>query len=170
MFSILGSFVDILKKCLPSHRRPKETASPIVEDIRANIESLPQELYDEIRDLSLGCQTGVRRIGLSYQPPVQLQISHAYRRIFSRAYYGNYSVLMVHNSNGGMMMFGRWIDSLSKETIDQLQQYGISDQAVLDDSVDIQFDIPGGMRLQVWCPLEDDDGWLRVLKIKLHES
>lgn len=151
------------------NRHASKTKTPSVDDIRAKIESLPQELYDEIKALSLRGGAGDCHIGQSYKPPAQLQISHGHRRAFSRAYYGNDSTLMLHNSTGGMMVFGKWIESLSRETLDQLEEYGVTDVASLDDSVDVHLEIAGGMRLRVWCELNDQDGWLRVLRIRLYK-
>lgn len=136
------------------------------------IEELPQELYDEIKALSLNCQPGgVHRIGPAYQPPVQLQIDSTHRQAFSRAYYSNASDFMISNSTEGMLHFGKWISSLPEEPLTQLQQqYGVSDPAVLDDSIDVHLEMACGRRLRVWCEQKDQNGWLRVLKVKIYKD
>lgn len=161
---MLLAITTLFKTCLPTPHRK----SPPPPDIRTNLSNLPQELYDMIRTLTLASHMGreIIHITPTYLPPIQLQISRHHRRTFSAVYYGADTVLMLRNSAGGMMVFGKWIESLSEETLELLWEgYGTADPGVVERAVDVFLGISGGRVLRVWCEGRDLGGWVRVVRV-----
>ncbi|KAK4494304.1 hypothetical protein PRZ48_014602 [Zasmidium cellare] len=73
--------------------------------LRQRLEALPQELYDEIYDLTFTPDGGTRNISDTYRPPAQLQVSRATRLQFSKAYFGDGAVFRVQTEE----VLGKWL-------------------------------------------------------------
>lgn len=106
-----------------------------VEQLQRGLQSLPQEMYDEIFDLTFtfssnsdsGAGVNTIMLSASYKPPVQQQVSHQTRRDFIETYYSQATLLVsgwkdVYSQFSGTTgkWVERWLRSLPKEVIDIL--------------------------------------------------
>lgn len=93
--------------------------------LRKRIANLPQELFDQIKELALAYDPASidRVIDQDYKPPIQLHINHQLRREFLPVYYSTPGVgifnstrpEMVFDTCGFAELFERWLRSVSSE-------------------------------------------------------
>lgn len=63
--------------------------------LKQRLESLPQELSNEIYNLTFTADPGVREITKTYLPPHLLRVDRASRALFGASYYGNDAVFRI---------------------------------------------------------------------------
>lgn len=93
--------------------RRKAADAMIVEQLRDNIMSLPQEIFDEIFDLVFWAPADQETvISRDYKPPVQLQISRETRAKFSDAYYNHGATWTFGHENLSLAeSISDWLDN-----------------------------------------------------------
>ncbi|KAF2482972.1 Smg-4/UPF3 family-domain-containing protein [Neohortaea acidophila] len=92
----------------PVTRKKQHRAGRKKKTLKKWMQSLPQELFDKIYDLTFKLPApGVREIDEEYTPPVMLQISTETRDAFAKAYYGNGSQFRVKQA-----IAKKWLTSL----------------------------------------------------------
>lgn len=79
------------------------------QTLRAHIQNLPQELFDDIYELVFTPTSTIVDINRDYRPPVQLQVSKASRESFADRYYGN-TTFTLHSE-----LEHRWGSSLTSK-------------------------------------------------------
>lgn len=93
--------------------------------LRKRIAKLPQELLDQIKELTLAYDPASidRVIDQNYKPPFQLQFNHQLRREFLPVYYATPGVWIFNSTRPGMVfdtygfadLFEKWLRSISSE-------------------------------------------------------
>ncbi|KAK3721389.1 hypothetical protein LTR37_003265 [Vermiconidia calcicola] len=81
-----------------------------VSDLDKRIHALPQELFEEIRDLTFTCNSGTVEIDEDYQPSAQLSLCKASRERFAPSYYGPEATFVFRSK---YTMF-KWLCSLTE--------------------------------------------------------
>ncbi|KAK3721085.1 hypothetical protein LTR37_003375 [Vermiconidia calcicola] len=83
-----------------------------ISELDRRIHALPQELFDEIRDLTLfTCSSGTVEIDEDYQPPALLSVCKESRKKFAPLYYGRNATFVFRSK---YTLF-QWLYSLSKD-------------------------------------------------------
>lgn len=96
------------------------------DSIRRALESLPQEIYDQIYVAVFTAPAGIRKINLDMstetmkQASSLLQVSSASRSIFAKSYYGCSDIIVQGYKSSQHLQ--RWIKSLSKADHTLLQR------------------------------------------------
>lgn len=76
---------------LPTSKSPSQTTMSVA-DLRSRLEGLPQEIYDQVRDLTFAFDSNSESQcigGKFHKVPLQLQIDQALRAKFLTLYYGS---------------------------------------------------------------------------------
>jgi hypothetical protein len=94
-----------------------------VEQLHAGLQSLPQELFDEIFKLTFTHNADQIFLTKDYRPPSQLQVSHQTRKDFIRSYYGETKLIsqvdyvVRVSAMWEAKCLGSWLSSLSKNAL-----------------------------------------------------
>lgn len=93
-------------------------------ELRTRLETLPQELYDEIFDLTFAPDSGQILVTQGYKFPVQLHVSSQTRKDFIKRYYGEARFLALECTDtrytSGRYL-RKWVDSLCEDSLKVLR-------------------------------------------------
>ena len=90
--------------------QPTLAASINIDHLKSRLYSLPQELFDEIFDLTFTIdKNSVTFIDASYKPPSILQVNRATRNLTSRAYY------QTTFKSRDSMLLAKWSEPILKQ-------------------------------------------------------
>lgn len=85
--------------------------------LQAGVESLPQELYDQVFELTFTSQPENHHIKIGvYKPPAELQVNRATRKTFAQDYYGRDTTWSYENPDVMVL----WLRSLEDQTLKML--------------------------------------------------
>lgn len=110
--------------------------------LKAFLEALPAELYNEIFKLTFITNGKVHKMDSSYKPPSSLHVSRDSRAAFAKSYYGE----GIHGNRCYRSIFyissqdcSRWIGSLAQNHVDMLEEVRVTgDPVVLDTATILQ--------------------------------
>lgn len=97
-----------------------------VEQLHAGLQRLPQELFDEIFELTFFHNGDQIFLTKDYKPPFQLQVNHKTRKDFIKSYYGETKLIsqveyVVHvSATWEAKCLSSWLSSLSKDALHAL--------------------------------------------------
>lgn len=90
------------------------------KSLAALVQSLPQELYDEIYDLTFTADDEPRVIYKDYTPPHLLHVDSASRAKYARSYYGSSTFKLP-------LVFGeKWVRSVQASHFDMICEFAVS--------------------------------------------
>jgi hypothetical protein len=105
---------------LSAYHHTNPDPKPEMDELRRRLYNLPQELFDQIADLTFTiADASPPVITWNYKPPWQLQINHSLRQAYTQHYYSSHDGIWSFRSThltSASLLAKHWVYSLSKET------------------------------------------------------